>query len=54
MACRFSVPPPTEAEFAAWEAGPGAQGSITISIYPDRVLTTIRGVRSRMCEMRRL
>jgi hypothetical protein len=34
-----------EAEFAAWEAGPGAQGSITVSVYPDRVLTTIRGVR---------
>ena len=34
-----------EAEFAAWEAGPGAQGSITVSVYPDRVLATIRGVR---------
>ena len=34
-----------EAEFAAWEAGPGAQGSIAISVYPDRVLATIRGVR---------
>jgi len=34
-----------EAEFAAWEAGPGAQGSITVSLYPDRVLATIRGVQ---------
>jgi len=34
-----------EAEFAAWEAGPGAQGSITISVYPDRILATIGGVR---------
>ena len=34
-----------EAEFAAWEAGPGAQGSVTVSVYPDRVLATIRGVR---------
>jgi hypothetical protein len=34
-----------EAEFAAWEAGPGAQASITVSVYPDRVLATIRGVR---------
>jgi alpha-galactosidase len=34
-----------EAEFAAWEAGPGAQGSITVNVYPDRVLATIRGVR---------
>jgi len=34
-----------EAEFAAWDAGPGAQGSITVSVYPDRVLATIRGVR---------
>ena len=34
-----------EAEFAAWEAGPGAQGTITVSVYPDRLLATIRGVR---------
>ena len=34
-----------EAEFTAWEAGPGAQGSISISVYPDRVLATIPGVR---------
>jgi hypothetical protein len=34
-----------EAEFAAWEAGPAAQGSISVNVYPDRVLATIRGVR---------
>ena len=34
-----------EAEFADWEAGPGAQGSISVNVYPDRVLATIRGVR---------
>ena len=34
-----------EAEFAAWDAGPAAQGSIAVSVYPDRVLATIRGVR---------
>ena len=36
-----------EAEFAAWDAGPGAsaQGSITVAVYPDRVLATIRGIR---------
>lgn len=35
-----------EAEFAAWErGGTAAQGSITVSLYPDRVLPTVRGVR---------
>lgn len=34
-----------EVEFAAWEAGPGAQGSVSVNVYPDRVLATIRGVR---------
>ncbi|MDP3911906.1 MAG: alpha-galactosidase [Gemmatimonadales bacterium] len=36
-----------EAEFAAWDQGPerGAQGTITISVFPDRLLATIRGVR---------
>ena len=36
-----------EVEFTAWdpEAGPAAQGAVTVSVYPDRVLTTIRGVR---------
>ena len=36
-----------EVEFTAWEAdaGPGAQGAVRISVYPDRVLSTIRGIR---------
>ncbi|MGH7671341.1 MAG: alpha-galactosidase [Gemmatimonadales bacterium] len=34
-----------EAEFTAWEAGPAAQGSISVNVYPDRVLASIRGVR---------
>jgi hypothetical protein len=38
-----------EAEFAAWDASPVAgasvQGSVTVTVYPDRVLATIRGVR---------
>jgi hypothetical protein len=36
-----------EVEFAAWDpdAGLAAQGAITVSVYPDRMLTTIRGVR---------
>jgi hypothetical protein len=36
-----------EAEFAAWDPNPAgdAQGTITVTIYPDRVLATIRGVR---------
>ncbi|HEV8264223.1 MAG TPA: alpha-galactosidase [Gemmatimonadales bacterium] len=50
LAIRGRTPAPAggvwiEAEFAAWEAGPGAQGSISVSVYPDRVLATIRGVR---------
>ncbi|MEX2156425.1 MAG: alpha-galactosidase [Gemmatimonadales bacterium] len=51
---RAPVPPETgaagvwiEAEFAAWDPSPAAsaQGSITVTVYPDRVLATIRGVR---------
>ena len=41
-----------EAEFVAWDATPsvdsgarGAHGAITVSVYPDRVLATIRGMR---------
>jgi hypothetical protein len=36
-----------EAEFAAWDPSPGvsAHGSVTVTVYPDRVLATIRGVR---------
>jgi hypothetical protein len=39
-----------EAEFTAWEAGggeggPAAQGGISVNVYPDRVLASIRGVR---------
>ena len=49
LAIRGRAPAPggvwIEAEFAAWESGPGAQGSITVSVYPDRLLGTIRGVR---------
>lgn len=33
-----------EAEFAAWDA-PATHGTITVSVFPDRVLATIRGVR---------
>ncbi|HWC74122.1 MAG TPA: alpha-galactosidase [Gemmatimonadales bacterium] len=38
-----------EAEFVAWDANvaadAGAHGAITITVYPDRVLATIRGMR---------
>src|SRR6266851_4519898 len=41
-----------EAEFVAWDttasvdsAARGAHGAITVSVYPDRVLATIRGMR---------
>jgi hypothetical protein len=35
-----------EAEFAAWDTAGGApQGNITVSVYPDRLLATIRGLR---------
>ena len=41
-----------EAEFVAWDttasvdsASRGAHGAITVSVYPDRVLATIRGMR---------
>ena len=38
-----------EAEFAAWDASAPmadeAHGAITVTVYPDRVLATIRGVR---------
>ncbi|MGH7607070.1 MAG: hypothetical protein ACREME_06995, partial [Gemmatimonadales bacterium] len=34
-----------EVEFTAWDAGPGAQGAIVASVYPDRLLATIRGMR---------
>src|SRR3989441_4984984 len=41
-----------EAEFVAWDTTPsvdsaarGAHGAITVSVYPERVLATIRGMR---------
>ena len=38
-----------EAEFVAWDANTaadaGAHGAITVTVYPDRVLATIRGIK---------
>jgi hypothetical protein len=49
LAIRGRAPAPAgvwiEAEFTAWEGGPAVQGSVSVSVFPDRVLTTIRGVR---------
>jgi hypothetical protein len=49
LAIRGRAPAPAgvwiEAEFTAWEGGPAAQGSVAVSVFPDRLLATIRGVR---------